>query len=382
MQAMTKTTRILRIGVAILVLLIALPAIAATLPPGGTFTDDNGNTHEGNIEAIAGGGVTSGCNVDGTLYCPSDDVTRGQMASFLARAFSLPPATKDWFPDDDGTTHEDNINRIADAGITTGFSDGTYDPNGHVTRAQMGSFIARAMGLAPIPGDTFPDVDGVHEANINAIADAGVTLGCGGGFYCPNDNVRRDQMASFLARALGLDPIDVPPPTTTTTTTTVPAVTFGNGTHLVPSEVPAGLYRNSSSSGGCYAERLSGLGGTFDEIIANEFTFELLLVEIDGSEVAFSSDDCGTWTDKITARANPSSPFGGGHYRIGEDVTPGTWRNSDSSSGCYWERLSGFSWGFGDIIANSFSTSIETVSISASDVGFWSEDCGTWTKIG
>ena len=62
------------------------------------------------------------------------------------------------------------------------------------------------MGLDPIPGDRYLDVDGVHEPNINAIADAGVTLGCttDGLYYCPNDNVRRDEMASFIARALGL----------------------------------------------------------------------------------------------------------------------------------------------------------------------------------
>ena len=54
---------------------------------------------------------------------------------------------------------------------------------------------------------------GTHEPNINAIADAGVTLGCNpeGTLYCPKDNVKRDQMASFIARALGLTPM-VPPP--------------------------------------------------------------------------------------------------------------------------------------------------------------------------
>ena len=36
----------------------------------------------------------------------------------------------------------------------------------------MGSFLARALTLVPIPGDVIDDVDGTHEANINAIADA------------------------------------------------------------------------------------------------------------------------------------------------------------------------------------------------------------------
>ena len=113
----------------------------------------------------------------GTLCCPADPVRRDQMASFLARGFDLPPANQDYFPDDDGE-HEGNINRIAATGITQGLEDGTYDPDGLVTRAQMGSFLARAMELNPIPGDRFSDVSGVHEGNINAIAEAGVRLGC------------------------------------------------------------------------------------------------------------------------------------------------------------------------------------------------------------
>ena len=121
-------------------------------------------------------------------------------------------AGTDFFSDDNGSTHEDNINRIREAGITTGFPDGTYRSTGYVTRSQMGSFIARAMGLEPIPGDRFADVSGTHAENINAIAQAGVTLGCNseGTLYCPEEYVRRDQMASFIARALGVEAIEVP----------------------------------------------------------------------------------------------------------------------------------------------------------------------------
>lgn len=65
--------------------LVAGAALAA-LPPGGTFTDDNGNVHEANIEAIAAEGITKGCNPPSNdIYCPSSPVTRGQMAAFLNR---------------------------------------------------------------------------------------------------------------------------------------------------------------------------------------------------------------------------------------------------------------------------------------------------------
>lgn len=175
-------------------------------PHNGRFVDDDGNVHEENIEKIADADITLGCTPDSLYYCPADPVTRAQMASFLARAFDLPPAVSDHFPDDNGNIHEDNINRLYESDITKGFPDGTYRPGDYVTREQMASFIARAMGLAQVPGNRFLDVEGVHEPNINAIANADITLGCtpDGLYYCPHDNVRRDQMASFLARALDL----------------------------------------------------------------------------------------------------------------------------------------------------------------------------------
>lgn len=111
----------------------------------GTFSDDDGNAHEANIEAIAAAAITQGCG--GTRYCPADAVTRGQMATFLTRALDLPASTTDHFTDDTGSTHEPAINAIADADITQGLGNGIYDPDGSVRRDQMASFLARALGL-------------------------------------------------------------------------------------------------------------------------------------------------------------------------------------------------------------------------------------------
>jgi len=165
------------------------------------FPDAYGSGPYEAILAILEANITQGCG--NGLYCPMQPVTRGQMASFLARALDLPAPVDDYFSDDNGNTHESNINRLVEAGITVGFSDGTFRPYEVVSRAQMGSFLARAMGLEPLSGSRFTDVSGPHAGNINAIAEAGVTLGCtkDGTRFCPNDPVRRDQMASFLARA-------------------------------------------------------------------------------------------------------------------------------------------------------------------------------------
>jgi hypothetical protein len=53
---------------------------------------------------------------------------------------------------------------------------------------------------------TFGDVPTNHQffRFIEALVSSGITSGCGGGNYCPNDPVTRGQMAVFLSTALGL----------------------------------------------------------------------------------------------------------------------------------------------------------------------------------
>jgi hypothetical protein len=192
-------------------------ALAAELPPGGTFVDDDGSIFEGDIEAIGGEGITRGCNPPtNNRFCPDRTVTRGQMAAFLVRALGLPPASSDYFVDDSGSVFEDDINRIADAGITRGCNPPLNDrfcPDRTVTRGQMAAFLVRAFGYTDDGGgNRFDDDDGsVFERDIDALSVAGVTKGCGPRRYCPSKGVTRAQMAAFLTRALGLTPI-VPPP--------------------------------------------------------------------------------------------------------------------------------------------------------------------------
>jgi hypothetical protein len=132
-------------------------------------------------------------------FCPDDDLTRGQMASFLARAFVLPTAEGDRFVDDAGSVHEFDINRIAQAGISLGCGPDTFCPDQRVTRAQMATFLVRALGIPLVPIDHFVDD---HEADINAVAAAGVTHGCGADSFCPDSPVTRGQIAALLRRAL------------------------------------------------------------------------------------------------------------------------------------------------------------------------------------
>ena len=194
---------------------VASPTALTAAPedPGGTFFDDDGSAHEASIEAVAAEGITLGCDAAGTVYCPTAALSRAQMATFLARALDLPTTTTDFFTDDDNNTHETNINKVANAGITLGCTnDGnSYCPDDALNRAQMATFLARALDLPTTTTDFFTDDDNnTHETNINKVANAGITLGCtnDGNSYCPDDALNRAQMATFLARGVGLDPLD------------------------------------------------------------------------------------------------------------------------------------------------------------------------------
>jgi hypothetical protein len=178
----------------------------------GRFYDDDGSLHEGNIESIAAAGITKGCNPPANnRFCPDDSVTRGQMAAFLVRALGLTDnGGGGRFHDDDGSIFENDIDRLAAAGITKGCNPPKNDhfcPDDTVTRGQMAAFLVRAFGYTDTGGgDRFRDDNGsIFEHDIDRLATAGVTKGCNppaNDRFCPNEMVSRAQMASFLARAL------------------------------------------------------------------------------------------------------------------------------------------------------------------------------------
>jgi hypothetical protein len=177
---------------ALLAALVALPITpsGAELPPGGTFIDDDGDTHEPSIEAIAAEEITRGCSP--TRYCPDDPVTRGQMAAFINRALGLDPAGPSPFTDTTGT-FTDDINRLYAAGITKGCTPTLYCTNEPVTRGQMATFITRALGLTPIippprplpvagnPSGTAPvpvEAQAVDTSNPDHVIGNGTSAGC------------------------------------------------------------------------------------------------------------------------------------------------------------------------------------------------------------
>ena len=113
------------------------------------------------------------------------------------------------FPDVTANSWAANyVNALYSTGITTGCGGGNYCPTQTVTRDQMAAFIIRALEGNPAAGycgatSPFTDVpvSSGFCGHVKRMLELNITTGCGGGNYCPSQTVTRDQMAAFLARA-------------------------------------------------------------------------------------------------------------------------------------------------------------------------------------
>lgn len=178
-----------------------LLAVVDGLGIDGAFGDTSDTVHKENIGKIARIGITTGTSE--TTFSPADPITRGQMAAFLRRSLNLPASSVDAFTDDDGNLFEGDINAIAAFGITKAT---LYNADDTVTRGEMAAFLRRAFSIpAAADPSPFSDTTGtLFEADIAAIYEAGITVGTSETTYSPEDPVTRAQMATFIARALGI----------------------------------------------------------------------------------------------------------------------------------------------------------------------------------
>ena len=168
------------------------------------------------IERLYLAGITGGCSANPMAYCPAAYVNRAQMAVFLLRgkygsAYTPPAASGAMFSDVPANYWAAAwIENLASEGITSGCGGGKYCPENVVTRAQMAVFLLRGKhgtGYTP-PAATgiFGDVPSNHWAAawIEQLSAEGITGGCGNGNYCPESAVSRDQMAVFLVKTFNL----------------------------------------------------------------------------------------------------------------------------------------------------------------------------------
>ena len=162
------------------------------------------------VEALAADGVFAGTECEAAKFCPNTPLKRWEMAVWLVRVIQGqdPPAlTASRFADVDASDwYAPHVDQMFRLGITTGCGDGTrFCPDGQVTRAQMAVFLVRAYEWTGSPDISFDDVphDAWYAEYVGALAHNGVTTGCGDGTrFCPDGQVTRAQMATFLHRAI------------------------------------------------------------------------------------------------------------------------------------------------------------------------------------
>jgi hypothetical protein len=171
-----------------------------------TFTDDDGNPHEANIEKLYENGITIGCAPG--RFCPLQTLSRGQIALFIYRLRDLAPTASDFYDDDNGSPYEVAANAITQSGIGFGCAERSFCEDEPLPREQMAELLVRTFGLPASATDYFDDDAGSrYQASINALRQAGITIGCDPddpARYCPDRSLTRDEMATFFVRAMGL----------------------------------------------------------------------------------------------------------------------------------------------------------------------------------
>lgn len=168
----------------------------------GRFADDDTLGIQADVEWLAERGIVAGCTE--RQFCPNQWVSREQLATLLVRALDLPQSEQDFFVDDNGSPHEADINALAGAGVAHGCGTDAYCPQVLVSRQQLAGILAPALRLPQsAPTRRFSDIaDSVHAAEISALVEAGITSGCQPDMFCPWGAVTRQEIVTLLRRSL------------------------------------------------------------------------------------------------------------------------------------------------------------------------------------
>ncbi len=219
----------------------ALPQIAAPLsvPVGASGASASAPNHSGSTYqwTLSGGTITAGqtthqivfdaASPGTTMVCTVVETNAGCSSPIAATNIQV-----DFLDMPPSNTFHNYVVAVARNGVTAGCGGGNYCGTASVTRAQMAVFLLKAKNgssfVPPSCSGIFADVPcpgGFAVDWIEELANEQITGGCGGGNYCPNNAVRRDQMAVFLLKA-SQGSSYVPPPASGTIFADVPASAF------------------------------------------------------------------------------------------------------------------------------------------------------------
>lgn len=167
----------------------------------------SGHWSEGAISYLSDNGIVYGYG--NGIYGFGDNVTRGQVASIMARYFKLQDngSRNTSFTDIQNHPFEGNINAVIQAGIMQGDGTDKFRPDATLTRYEMSSVLQHAFDLAIKGNMTFTDIPSGHWAKeaIQALYTNGVTNGVGQNQYGGQYDVTREQFAKFMYSSIYKD---------------------------------------------------------------------------------------------------------------------------------------------------------------------------------
>jgi hypothetical protein len=176
------------------------------------FTDiDTVPWAEDAILALVDKGVINGRSE--SIFDPNGTVTRAEFAKMVVLAFNLTGGNGvDQFSDVETTDwYAQYVARGYYNGVISGYDDGTFRPNGLISRQEMAAMISRAINAAnktlpaTVAAESFSDADQIGDWAIDAVTSlqqGGVINGMGDGTYAPADNATRAQAAVIINRAI------------------------------------------------------------------------------------------------------------------------------------------------------------------------------------
>ena len=149
---------------------------------------------------------------DGTVR-PEGSITRAEVATIFFRLLTDESRDKFWSQTNDYTDvpadawYNSAVSTLSNAGILDGYEDGTFRPDGNITRAEFATITARFLEASYDGGNRFPDIDGHWAAEyINEAASAGIVDGYEDGTFRPQQNITRAEAVTMVNRTVDRHP--------------------------------------------------------------------------------------------------------------------------------------------------------------------------------
>lgn len=183
--------------------------LAKANPAPAQFTDISAHWAGQTVETFVKLGVVQGYQDGG--FRPNASITRAEFAAVIARVFDLSgsgrPST---LSDINGHWAAAEMTSLQEKGLVSGYPNGTFQPNGEISRAEMIAIISRIVDLSGVAASAsaeFSDVSGTwNQEQIQKAAAAGIVSGSGSGQFLPAKQASRAEALTIVLRVLQLNP--------------------------------------------------------------------------------------------------------------------------------------------------------------------------------